>query len=208
MRWSVPWFVFFASASILLPGCPKAGLDLLAESDLQKGPILSIVVGPPTSADRTLRFRTPHYSGEELVFVDLHQAPGRTRPGVIHPGDGGHERQELVFIDEELRDHTWVFVGRIGRTRGLIGLLDRRGKVPAGRLIVATSPDGGRRWYRRGVVQKVHPRAVFERFVMDATGRGKVICRLGHGPEVTQPPGRFVHRTENAGLTFSAPERL
>ena len=196
-------------ALAVLGGC-AAPFTPLTLASLGQGDPAPVSVRSVGSWNAHLRFRVPDVDGPgESLFVDLPDGPTVSRPAIVRRVAG--DRWDLrVLSGAATHQYGWKWVGRVGRTPGLVAVLDAVGGSPGWSLLILASPDDGRTWVVRGKLRKPYYPARLEAVVMDAAGRGTLAVRLDDDAGSGTPLGRYRYRTMDAGRTWEkveGPER-
>jgi hypothetical protein len=191
--------------SLVLAACGPRPPALLAPADLRLGSQIFLAVDSTPDPDHVLRASTRGPDGARILFVDLPRKLGGRVPAVLHAV--GPAWEERALIDTEAQGMGWVYVGGVGEGVGMLGVLEDLTHSPGRPLLIVSSPDSGRTWYLRGRATPPHLTARFDGLALDAYGRGTLRLRIDEQARAPIPAGVWILRTEDAGLTWSTPER-
>jgi len=109
----------------------------------------------------------------------------------------------------DLRDNptdTPTFGWRIAKVladrRTVIGVIESVVEGPGHELHVVVSSDGGRRWIRRGTVQKPHYLAVLRALEIDDAQRFRLVVALDDCADCGVSVGTYAYETRDGGATW------
>lgn len=156
--------------------------------------------GPGVGYSLAATSKTP-----ERRFITVRPRDGEAYPAILEASSTTGEWKRVILSDPGLPGYGWEFVGPVGETNALFGVLDSGPESPAYELVILGSPDYGATWFERSRLRKPDAKARVEAVTVDVFGNGRISLRLDWADDLDATIGHYHFDTKDGGQTFAAP---